>query len=64
MGGMEALGEIRKTNPHVLAIVSSGYAADPVMANFREHGFSGFIPKPFQLSALHHEIRRVLASAG
>ncbi len=61
MSGKEAIAEIRQRNPQVKAIVSSGYAADPVMANFREHGFSGFIPKPFQLSALHEEIKRVLA---
>jgi two-component system cell cycle sensor histidine kinase/response regulator CckA len=61
MSGKEAITEIRKRDPNVRAIVSSGYAADPVMANFREHGFSGFIPKPFQLNALHQEIKRVLA---
>jgi len=63
MSGKEALAELRKRHPQVRAIVSSGYAADPVMANFREHGFSGCIPKPFQLTALHEEIKRVLAEA-
>ncbi len=63
MSGKEAIAEIRKRDPQVKAIVSSGYAADPVMANFREHGFSGFIPKPFQLSALLEEIKRVLSEA-
>jgi len=63
MSGKDALVEIRNQDTSVRAIVSSGYAADPVMANFREYGFRGFMPKPFKLAALHDEIVRVLGEA-
>jgi hypothetical protein len=30
-----------------MAIVSSGYSQDPVIANYREYGFSEVIAKPY-----------------
>jgi PAS domain S-box-containing protein len=60
MSGKDALVEILKLDPEACAIVSSGYAADPVMANFEAHGFKGCITKPFFLAGLLKEIRRVL----
>jgi PAS domain S-box-containing protein len=60
MSGKDALTEILKLDPEARAIVSSGYAADPVMANFEAHGFKGCISKPFFIAALLAEIRRVL----
>jgi len=62
MSGKQALAEILKLNPSAKAIVSSGYDADPVMANYQTYGFTGSIAKPFRLAALHQEIKRVLAS--
>ncbi len=52
MGGQEAINKLREIDPHVNAIVSSGYSDDPVMANFRDYGFSAVIAKPFRLSDL------------
>jgi len=62
MGGKEAMQELRKIDPNVLAIVSSGYSGDPVMANFREHGFSGVVPKPFRVNDLAKALSAVLAT--
>ena len=59
MGGREAMQELRKLDPSVRAIVSSGYSGDPVMANFREHGFCGIVPKPFRVN----DLAKVLAAA-
>jgi DNA-binding NarL/FixJ family response regulator len=28
-------------------IVSSGYSNDPVLSNYQEYGFKGFITKPY-----------------
>lgn len=56
MSGKEAIGRLLEFDPQVKAIVSSGYSYDPVMANFREFGFSGVIPKPY----IMEDLRRIL----
>ncbi len=61
MGGLQAMRELLKLDPQVRAIVSSGYSTDPVLANHREHGFRGVVPKPFLLPDLAETIRAVLA---
>ncbi len=57
MGGAETLARLREIDPQVCAIVTSGYAADPVLARYREHGFKAVIRKPYE--AL--EVARILA---
>ncbi|MFH1137904.1 MAG: ATP-binding protein [Pseudomonadota bacterium] len=57
VGGQAALNELRKLDPEIQAVVSSGYSQDPVMARHREFGFRGVLPKPFRLE----ELSRVLA---
>lgn len=42
------------------AIVSTGYSEDPVMATFREHGFSGVLAKPFKFEQLAHLLEQVI----
>ncbi len=61
MGGQEALEQIRRFDPAVKAIVSSGYSSDPVLANFRAHGFRGCVAKPYQLMDFLRVVRAVLA---
>ncbi len=64
MGGREAMTRLREIDPNVRAIVSSGYSNDPVMADFRSHGFAAVVPKPYRLEDLAEVVRRVLASVG
>jgi two-component system cell cycle sensor histidine kinase/response regulator CckA len=52
MGGKEAVATLRAMDPQVRAVVSSGYANDPIMANYQEYGFCGILPKPFQMNDL------------
>jgi signal transduction histidine kinase/CHASE1-domain containing sensor protein/CheY-like chemotaxis protein len=52
MGGREAIKKLREIDPHVNAIVSSGYSNDHVMANFREYGFCDIIVKPYNPQVL------------
>ncbi len=59
MGGKAAMQELLRIDPQVRAIVSSGYSSDPIMSNYREHGFCGMVAKPYKLP----ELRRVLHQA-
>jgi PAS domain S-box-containing protein len=47
MGGLETLRALRKLDPRVPVVVTSGYYADSVMANYRKFGFSEILGKPF-----------------
>ncbi len=60
MGGREAMLELRRLDPGVKGLVSSGYSSDPVLANFRVHGFSGMVSKPYRLTDLAKAVRAVL----
>ncbi|MFA4876431.1 MAG: response regulator [Methanoregula sp.] len=60
LGGRETIGALRKINPHIRAIVSSGYSDDPIMANPRLYGFLAILPKPYQLADLDTTIRQVV----
>lgn len=61
MGGVETLEKLRALDPDVKALVSSGYANDPVMANFKEYGFCGVVPKPFSIEELNEVLSKILA---
>jgi len=52
MGGKEAVKALLALDPHVTAIVSSGYADDPVMSEYQRFGFKGVVPKPFTVKDL------------
>lgn len=52
MGVREALRRLLEIDPHVKAIVSSGYSNDPIMSNCLEYGFKGMITKPYTIEGL------------
>jgi len=60
MGGKETIKRLIEIDPEVTAIVSSGYSNDPVLSRYREHGFKGFIPKPYQVEELKSVIEKVM----
>ncbi len=60
LGGKEAASEIKKINPEIRAIVSSGYANDPIMANYKAHGFDYYVAKPFKMNQLAVALRAVM----
>lgn len=60
MGGQEAIKSIREIDPTVKAIVMSGYANAPIMADFRAFGFSGTISKPFKVDDLSEVLHKVM----
>ena len=61
IGGTEALQALLAIDPHVRAIVSSGYAEDPVMADPTAYGFKEVIAKPYTSGTLREVVARVLA---
>jgi two-component system, cell cycle sensor histidine kinase and response regulator CckA len=64
MGGKEAIGRLLLLDPDARAIVSSGYASDPVMTDFAAHGFVGRLPKPVELEELAEAVKRGLEGGG
>ena len=52
MGGKETMKRLLEIDPKVEAVISSGYSNDPIMLEYREHGFKGALAKPFQISQL------------
>lgn len=61
MGGREAIEQLRRMDPNIKAIVSSGYSNDPIMAEFERYGFCGVIPKPYDARQLGEVLNAVLA---
>lgn len=57
-GGMKTLEALREEDPAVVAIVSSGYSSDPIMARHEDFGFAGVVAKPYSMD----ELGKVLAS--
>jgi two-component system cell cycle sensor histidine kinase/response regulator CckA len=52
MGGKEAIKELLKIDPAAKAVVSSGYADDLIMSEYKQFGFSGVIAKPYTIEQL------------
>ena len=61
MGGKETIQLLRKIDPDVRAIVSSGYSEDPVMADFKAYGFSAVMAKPYNAEQLSGVLNSVLS---
>ena len=59
MGGKDTIQELLKIDPQVRAIVSSGYSADPVMADYEKYGFRDVLNKPYTLQKVSTSLRKV-----
>ncbi|OAI57234.1 hypothetical protein AYO49_02540 [Verrucomicrobiaceae bacterium SCGC AG-212-N21] len=62
MGGLRTMEKLRQMDPHVLAMVSSGYSDDPVMAQPAAYGFAAVLPKPYEPVELIRLVKSLLAS--
>jgi CheY-like chemotaxis protein len=60
MGGLETLAHLRSIDPQVTALISSGYANNPVMADWASYGFSGVVAKPYTIVQLQEALHNVL----
>jgi PAS domain S-box-containing protein len=52
MGGEETIRKMRAIDPAIKAVVSSGYSDGDIVSNYREHGFSAFLQKPYEVKGL------------
>ena len=60
MGGKHAIRKLKKLDPTVRAIVSSGYADGPVMAEYEKYGFCGVMAKPYEIGTLSNVLYNIL----
>lgn len=60
MGGQEAIAYLRDFDPKVKAIVSSGYANDPIVADFERYGFCGVVSKPYKIDELNEVLHSII----
>ena len=60
MGGKETIRELKKIDPDAKTIVSSGYATDPILSNFKEYGFDAMLPKPYEVEELAKILHKVI----
>jgi DNA-binding NtrC family response regulator len=59
MDGQETIKRLRKIDPDVRAIVSSGYSNNPIMANYEKYGFAAVLPKPYRIEDLKKILMKV-----
>lgn len=59
MGGHEATQEILIIDPQAKVIVSSGYATDPIMADYQAYGFRARLSKPYSFAELRKKVQEV-----
>ena len=64
LGGLATLERLRALDPSVVAIVSSGYSSDPVMADHERYGFVAKVPKPYTPETLDAAITPLLGGIG
>ena len=62
MGGKATMEKPRGIDPDVRPIVASGYATDPIVADFRSYGFLARLEKPFRVEDLSATLRAAIAS--
>jgi CheY-like chemotaxis protein len=62
VGGVVTAGRILDLDPTAKVVVSSGYSHDPVMAEYRTHGFSGVMAKPYNIEKLSSVLQNMVQS--
>jgi len=60
MSGMETFDALRKIDPEIKVLLSSGYSAEGPATEIMKKGCNGFIQKPFNISELSSKINTVL----
>lgn len=63
LDGEQTLKEIRSIDPKTKVIISSGYSENEINDRFVSNPPSGFIQKPYRLTALSETIKKIMCSA-
>ncbi len=63
MGGEETFRELRKLNPDLRIILSSGYGEKEITSRFVGEGLAGFIQKPYLAAKLVTKVRDALSNS-
>ncbi len=63
MGGGEAYDHLKRINPDVKVLLSSGYSIDGKASEILARGCNDFIQKPFNIMELSKKIRRIFQKA-
>jgi len=60
MGGGETYDRLKKINPEIKVLLSSGYSINGQASEIMNRGCNGFIQKPFNVEQLSRKIREIL----
>ncbi len=60
MNGADVLRQIRKIDPNVKAIVSSGFSQEDMDMVKGETGFDAAVPKPYSITVLQETVQKLL----
>ncbi len=60
MSGREAFARLRQLEPNLPIVISSGFSKDEELQQLRQQGLSGFIRKPYRMSALSSLLADIL----
>jgi len=60
MGGGETYDMLKRINPNIKVVLSSGYSINGQAEEILERGCNGFIQKPFNIKYLSQKIREIL----
>lgn len=60
MGGEDVIKELKKLDPNVNAILSTGYAFKDVIEKHKELGFKDILLKPYKINALSEILNKIL----
>jgi signal transduction histidine kinase/CheY-like chemotaxis protein len=60
MGGGEAYDTLKRINPDIKVLLSSGYSLNGQAAEILQRGCNGFIQKPFNVTQLSQKLREIL----
>jgi DNA-binding NarL/FixJ family response regulator len=61
MGGGDTYDRIKKIDPRVKVLLSSGYSIEGQAGEIMKRGCDGFIQKPFTATALYEKLKEIIA---